>query len=168
MSNRWFSGRVLTAALLFGLILIQPMTSPAVQALSPSAKANPGKWVGAWDVEVMGEHQATKIIPGLMVFTSDGTIIAARPPHPFESPTFGTWVSTGPKSAAYTFKAVVGSETGELTAKIKVYGTLQYDAGTDSWTAVHWDDITDATGHSVFTDTGTFKATRVAIEAPPK
>ena len=168
MKNRWFTGRVMTAALLVGLILIQPMTLSAVQALSPSAKPNLGKLVGAWDVEVMGEHQADKVIPALLVFSSDGTIIAARPPHPFESPTFGTWVSTGPKSAAYTFKAVVGSETGALTAKIKVFGTLQYDASTDTWTAVHYDDITDPTGHSVFTDTGTFKATRIAIEAPPK
>ena len=37
MSNRWFNGRVLTVALLFGLSVFQPMASSAVQALNPGA-----------------------------------------------------------------------------------------------------------------------------------
>ena len=37
MNNRWFSGRTLTAALLFGLSVFQLMSSSSVQALNPSA-----------------------------------------------------------------------------------------------------------------------------------
>ena len=41
MSNQWFTGRMLTVALLFGLSVVQPMASSAVQALNPARARNP-------------------------------------------------------------------------------------------------------------------------------
>ena len=52
MNNRWFSGRTLTVAVLFGLSVMQPMASSAVQALNQSAGEKPrlDKLVGTWDM----------------------------------------------------------------------------------------------------------------------
>ena len=41
MNNRWFGGRVLTMAVLFGLSALQPMASSTVHALNPSASNKP-------------------------------------------------------------------------------------------------------------------------------
>ena len=168
MSNRWFSGRVLTVALLFGLSVMQPMASSAVQAHQPGDKPRLEKLVGAWFVEIRSSITKDKVNGAVQALTSDGFWLGSRPTHPYETPAVGTWVATGPQTAAYTFMVLNGSETDVLMAKTKVVGTLQYDARTDTWSGSDYLTVTDLSGHIIATDTGTLKGTRIAIEAPPK
>jgi len=114
MKNRWFSGRVLTVVLLFGLSVMQPMASSAVQALNPDAgkKLQFDKLVGTWNIALPDPA------PALLVFTSDGILLGERPLHPGEAPAMGTWISTSPKSGAYTFKAIIADATGKFALMV--------------------------------------------------
>ena len=71
--------------------------------------------------------------PSLMTFTSDGFVLADEPPMPFETTGHGAWVATGPDSADFTFVALIGSESGALSATLKVTGSLKMDAAADTW-----------------------------------
>jgi len=143
-----------------------PNSDILAQISAPASKVDDkshlAKLVGAWKVEATSLHHSP--IQTLMVFSSDGNITGARPPSPFETPAFGSWVSTGPQTAAYTFLAVFGNDKGDFTGKIKVSGTVHYDAATDSWQGPNQAVFTDASGSTVFTDTGTLSGTRIAIE----
>ena len=135
-----------------------------ISAPAPKAGDKPHleKLVGAWTVEATSLHHSP--VPAMLVFTSDGIVMGARPPHPFEPPALGNWVSTGPQTAAYTFVVVSGNEQGDFTSKIKVIGTVQYDAATDSWQGPNQAELTDPSGSTIFTDTGVISGTRLAIE----
>ena len=169
MNNRWFSGRVLTVALMFAVSVFQPMASTAVQALNPSAGEKPrlDKLVGTWDMVLTGSTPGNKI-PGILVFTSDGIVFGERPPHPGENPVMGTWISTGAKSGAYTFKGIVGDAKGDFALVIKQRGTIQYDPRSDSISVLGYTEFTDPSGHVVMSDTSTLPGTRLLVEAMPK
>ena len=69
------------------------------------------KLTGAWSVETTVEiQQAT--FPTLMTFTSDGIVLADEPPNPSETTGHGNWVATGPRSAAFTFRVLLGGGLG--------------------------------------------------------
>jgi len=106
----------------------------------------------------------------VQALTSDGFWLGSRPTHPYETPAVGTWVATGPHTAAYTFMVLGGSEADVLMAKTKVVGTLQYDAAQDSWSGPYHFAITDMSGHIIETDTSTrtLEGTRITVEAMPK
>ena len=164
MNNRWFSGRVLTAALLFGLSAMQPMASSTVQALNTGAGEKPrfDKLVGTWNIELVDK------IPALLAFTSDGIMLGERPLHPGEAPAVGTWISTSPKSGAYTFKSLIADATGKLALVVKQRGTIQYDPRSDSISFTTYTEFTDPSGKVVMSDTLPFIGTRLAVEALPK
>ena len=61
-----------------------------------------------------------------------------------------------------------GSDADVLMAKTKIVGTLQYAAGKDGWSGPYYLTVTDLSGHTIATDTGTLKGTRIVIEAMPK
>ena len=88
---------------------------------------------GAWSVETTVEiAQAT--FPTLATFTSDGIVLGDEPSNPFETTAHGNWVATGPRSAAFTFRAFIGLEiNGQLSASLKVVGKLEFDARADKW-----------------------------------
>jgi hypothetical protein len=132
---------------------------PAQVDASRQAKA----LVGSWNVVVTTEAQGTTF-PALLTFGGDGTMIADEPPSPFETSGHGNWVRTGRHEAAYTFVALVGSAEGPLSATYKVVGTLQRDAGSDTWSGPFKIDVLDPAGQLVFSDRGTFSLTRIAVE----
>jgi len=139
----------------------------AALAITQTAQANGNsrseKLFGSWNVVVTTETQGTTF-PALLTFSEDGGMIADEPPSPFETSGHGNWVSTGRREVAYTFVSLIGSAEGPLSAKLKVVGTLQYDAGNDSWSGPFKIDVLDPDGHVTFTDHGTFSLTRIAVE----
>jgi hypothetical protein len=136
--------------------------------LEQTAQANANnrseKLHGSWNVVVTTELQAT-IFPALLTFSDDGGLIADEPPSPFETSGHGNWISAGRREAAYTFVSLIGSAEGPLSAKLKVVGTLRYDAGNDSWSGPFKIDVLDPNGQVSFTDHGTFSLTRIAVES---
>jgi hypothetical protein len=99
-----------------------------------------------------------------LTFTEDGNVIADEPPSPFETSGHGNWVSTGRRSAAYTFIALIGSAEGPFSAKLKVVGKLRLDADKGTWSGPFRIDVLDPSGQVIFTDRGTFSLTRIEIE----
>jgi hypothetical protein len=129
-----------------------------------SAEDGPKKLSGSWDVAVVSNLQGP--FPGLLTFNADGGLIGDPPPIGTESTSHGNWIRTGPKAVAYTFVALITNDQRVVVAKLKVVGTLQYEASTDTWSGpyqltVSTPDGTVVLGH----DGGTFRLTRIAVEA---
>ena len=137
----------------------EPAAVPASTAqLWASADHPLAQLVGSWSVAAtLVEQNVT--LPCLLTFTHDGIVIADEPPLPFETSAHGTWVSTGPGTAAYTFVGPVGGVEGKLTARITVVGKLQLDPDTDSWRGPCRVQMVDASGKETFADRGAFDAT---------
>ena len=132
-------------------IIVLLLLSLSVAAGQPLATAAPAKTgtldqlVGSWAVEVTVVKQDA-VFPALITFTSDGIVLTDEPPSPFETTGHGAWVATGPDSADYTFVALIGSESGALSAKIKVTGSLKMDAAADTWAGPFKIQVVDADG----------------------
>ena len=140
----------------------------AALAIAQTAQANASnrseKLLGSWNVVVTTEVQGITF-PALLTFSDDGGMIADEPPSPFETSGHGNWISAGRREVAYTFVSLIGSAEGSLSAKLKVVGTLQYDAGSGSWSGPFKINVLDANGQVSFTDHGTFSLTRIAVES---
>jgi hypothetical protein len=63
------------------------------------------------------------------------------------------------------FTTVFGNDKGDLTAKSKIVGTVQYDAGTDSWHDPNQAELVDPSRHTILADIGTLSGTRLVIES---
>ena len=124
--------------------------------------SNQDKLLGSWEVAVTTATQGT--FPALLTFTADGSVIAAEPPGPFESSGHGTWAGRDDGAVAYTFVALFGDQSGKSAGKLKVIGTLQFDAPTASWLGPFRIDVFDASGQVTSADRGTFRLARIAVE----
>lgn len=122
------------------------------------------KLVGSWQARTIATKQGVSF-PALLTFTGDGIVLADEPPGAFDTAGHGAWAATGPDSANFTFLALVGGETGVLSATMKVVGAVRYDAGTDTWRGPFRIQVVDANGNETLTDDGTFDATRIAVES---
>ena len=118
--------------------------------------------LGSWHAEIATPTQGG---PGLLTFTADGSVIGDESPLPGESTAHGTWVSRGPGEVAYTMVALMGTEEGKNAGKLKVAGTLQFDADTASWRGPFKIEVFDAGGRVTLADRGTINLTRIAVEA---
>lgn len=121
------------------------------------------KLLGSWNVAVTTPNQGT--FPALLTFTADGSVIADESPLPFETSGHGNWVMRDDGEVTLTFVALLGSQEGKNTGKIKVVGTLQFDGDTAGWSGRFKIDLFDASGQVTFTDRGTHTLTRIAVEA---
>jgi hypothetical protein len=115
-------------------------------------------------VTTIDQQDAT--FPALLTFTSDGIVFGDEPPAPFETTAHGNWVTTGPNAAGFTFLALIGSEEGvtKLSATLKLVGSLDYDAQSDSWRGPYRLWINDVNGQELLVESGTFAGTRIAVE----
>jgi hypothetical protein len=117
--------------------------------------------VGSWHVQIETPAQGT--LPALISFFSDGIIIGDEA-NSDETSAYGNWVSTGGRGVAYTFTSLIGSPQGVATGSLKVVGTLEYDAGQDTWTGPFKIDVFDTGGNVIFADRGTLTGVRIPIE----
>jgi hypothetical protein len=123
---------------------------------------NQEKLLGSWNVAVTTPNQGT--FPALLTFIADGSVIGAESPNPFESSAHGSWVRNDQGEVGYTFLALFGSQEGKNTGKLKVVGTLQFDAGTANWSGPFKIDVFDASGQVIAADRGTVSLMRIAVE----
>jgi len=120
--------------------------------------------LGSWDAEVTVEAQGATF-PALITFGAGGIVIADEPPQPGETSGHGNWVSTSDNQVAYTFVSLYSGEGGIYNGRLKVVGTLQFDAGTVSWQGPFKIDVFDANDQVVFSDKGTVDMTLIALES---
>ena len=121
------------------------------------------KLYGSWNVAVATPDQGT--FPALLTFGSDGSVIGDESPLPFETSGHGNWVMDDDGEVAFTFIALLGSQEGKNTGKIKVVGTLRFDASTSGWNGRFKVEVFDTSGQVTFTDRGTHTLTRIEIES---
>jgi len=151
-------------AVALGMITVVSIAWVAIaQAAGQSTNNRQEKLLGSWNVEAATPGQGT--FPALLTFSADGSVIADESPNPFESSGHGNWDGREHGEIAYTFVALFGGQDGKNTGKLKVIGTLQFDARRDRWTGPFTIDVFDASGQVIFTDRGTFSLTRIAIES---
>ena len=124
---------------------------------------NMEKLFGSWNAEVTVVAQ-NATFPALLTFGAEGSVIADEPPSPGETSGHGNWVSSGDGQAAYTFVALYSGEGGAYAGRLKVVGTLQYDASADTWQGPFKIGVFDADGQVTLSDQGTFNLTRIAVE----
>lgn len=121
--------------------------------------------VGSWLVTTTAAKQNVTF-PALLTFTGDGIVLADEPPALYETTGHGAWTAAGIDGADFTFVSLVGSESGALSAVMKVAGSLVYDAAADTWQGTFTYRFTDAGGAEVAVDEGTMDAVRIGVEAP--
>ncbi|RLT40510.1 MAG: hypothetical protein DWI57_08365 [Chloroflexi bacterium] len=121
------------------------------------------KLFGSWNAAITTPDQGT--FPALLTFTADGIVIADESPLPFETSGHGNWIMRDDGEVALTFIALVGSPEGPNAGKIKVVGTLQFDAATAGWNGRFKVELFDASGQVTLTDRGTHSLTRIAVES---
>lgn len=153
MSNK----RNLLVFILIGLLFIA-LAKTQVDARSAGTE----NLVGSWSVEASTPTQGA--FPVLITFTTDGSVITDESPLPFESSGHGSWVSNTDGEVMYTFLALFGGEDGKNTGKIKVVGTLAFDADTETWSGPFKVEVFDASEQVVFSDLGSFSLTRIQVE----
>lgn len=120
------------------------------------------KPTGAW--QLLGNTKLQGDFKGLMTFGSDGTMLADEHGGAFETTGHGNWKRIGWRTFAYTFIAYIGSANSQLTAVIKVSGTLTLSRDQKSWNGPFKIDVLSPKGDKLFSDNGTFQGTRIKIE----
>ncbi len=149
----------LTITMTMAALALAAISQSDVYAQNSKVKA----LTGAWRVEAATQLQGTAL--AFLTFTSDGIVLADEPSGGFETTGHGNWVATGGSGVAYTFQAYVGSPSGQISASIKVVGTLQFNALQDKWSGPFKVEVFDPSGNLLFSDRGTFRGTRIQIES---
>ena len=138
---------------------------PSIKSRMNNAEAAPASqrqpFVGSWSLE--GHSQRLNgVFPMMWSLTSDGIMFANKSHRAFESTAHGSWISTGKTTAAFTFRALIGSESGGLSMSIKVVGIINYDAATDT---IQGSQKVFRDGEDGVVDRTTFHGARIAVEA---
>lgn len=167
MINQWLVGQtgLLSMVSLIVTACIQmPVASDPLTGTARAASSVPlDELVGAWQVEASAEQQKVDF-PALLSFTQDGIVLGDEPPSPFETTAHGNWNATSADTADFTFVALVGSQDGALSARLKVVGTLTIDAVDDTWKGFFQIEVADPEGNAILVDRGVLNASRIAVE----
>lgn len=118
---------------------------------------------GAW--EVLGNTALQGDFKALLTFSGDGIVLADEHGGAFETTGHGNWKRIGYRTFAYTFIAYIGSANSQLTAKIKVSGTLTLSHNLKRWEGPFKLEVFDPKDNVIFADNGTFKSKRIGIES---
>jgi hypothetical protein len=149
------------AALLFSAVAL---TQPS----DVSANDFKERLSGSWYATVTTPSQGS--FPGLLTFTSDGSVLADESPFAYESSGHGSWVNREyrdghreVREVAYTFVHLIGSAEGRNTGRVRVSGTLQPE-DKQYWQGPFKIEVFDANGQITFSDRGTIRLTRIPVE----
>lgn len=139
----------------------QPFVESVTNHNAETAADQRRPFVGSWSLE--GHSQRLNgVFPMLWSLTSDGIMFANKASRAFESTVHGNWISTGQATAAFTFKGLIGSESGALSASFSVVGIINYDAATDT---IQGSQKVFQDGDDAVVDRTTFHGVRIAVEA---
>lgn len=134
---------------------------PAAQSDDRGAKLGIGNLVGAWEITIDLNAQGPGF-RGLLTFTSDRLVLADEP-GAFETTGHGAWSVKGRRTAAYAFRAFLGSASGTLTGQLKVSGTLRMQ-DDNTWTGHLVVEVLNPSGALLFSDAGTVTASRIVAD----
>jgi hypothetical protein len=136
-----------------------------VAAMPTSAE---GTIVGSWITECTANVQQ-KQFPVLFTFNADGSLVASTG-APGQSAGHGTWTRGRNGEIGYTFVVLMQDPkspdpSGTYAGRFVSIGTLQRDAGKDTWSGPFKDPVYDANGQVIVIETGILKLTqRIAVE----
>ena len=116
MNNRWFSGRTLTVAVLFGLGVFQPMASSAVQALNPGA-------------DEKGQKCTLATLKGRYLFAHYGTLLP--PAFGVKEPTPGADVGIHTFNGDGTGSDIVTTRVGSNIVLKNFVAPFKYTVNAD-------------------------------------
>ncbi len=172
LPRRWITAIVATVTLL-GLLAAGGFPGGAAQPAGTPTSAR--GFVGAWLVTpTVGGETAT----ALTTFNADGTILTSnRPVQPappvlpapvlVQSLGHGSWVATGERTADVTFVFLQTDVAGTPLGTRTVRGSLELDAGNDTWTGTFSATVADPDGAVLQTSEGTVAARRITAASVP-
>jgi hypothetical protein len=167
---------VLALALLAGVAVARPVAQEATPA--PLAEH---PLVGAW--RIVPDPPGPPLV--LIVYHADGTLTYSAPsgsPAPegapfavaFDTPAYGAWEPTGPRSAVLTAYAIETDEAGNFLGTLGFHGTVELDESLDAYRFVGVVEPADPGGAVAGTFPVSTSATRITVdraraagEAPP-
>ena len=146
----------------FGIVAVLLI---GILAVGQTVQASPGSIFGSWSVVVTTVGQGVTF-PALLTFTSDGSVLADEPPAAGETTGHGNWLRGSHGQVNLTFVSLYSDPaTGAYAGKLKVVAELQRDPGDDGWSGPFKITVFDPGDQVVFSDTGTFTLTRIAVES---
>jgi hypothetical protein len=158
MSNE----RRLVVSVLGVMIVLLISVVAITQIVQASPGSQPENIFGAWSAA----GTATTVpegFPVLLTFTAEGSVLGDEPAA-HETTTHGNWVRGSHGEVRYTIWGLNADPDGVYTGKFKVVGTLQLDPGKQTWSGPFKITGYDTSNQVTYTDTGTFKLTRIAVE----
>lgn len=161
-------GSLLTLALVTGIVAALP--AAMAQEATPTAAAE-HPIVGAW--RVVPDPPGPPLV--LIVYHADGTLTYSVPsgsPAPpdapftvtFDTPAYGVWESTGPRSAALSAVAIESDEQGTFLGTLNFHGTVQIDDTLNAYEFVGVVEPADPSGAVVGTFPVSTTATRIEVD----
>ncbi len=146
-----------------GCVLLLAACVPAPAAPTSTEEKIAGTWIAECKADVQ-----KKQFPVLFTFTTDGSLLGSTG-TPAQSTAHGTWVRGRSGEIGFTFVVLMSDPkspdpTGQYAGRFTCVGTLQRDAGSDTWSGPFKTTVFDANGQVFFNETGTFKLTRIAVE----
>jgi hypothetical protein len=131
--------------------------------VTPVPIAAEEKIVGSWRAKAT-EQTMDKLFMLLFTFGADGSIVAGAV-EPGQSTGHGAWAHGRNDEVRYTFVVLISNPAGEYAGSFVMGGTLQHDAGKDTWSGPSKTTVSDANGQVFFNSTGTFTLTqRITVE----
>ena len=141
----------------------------AAQDATPTASEHP--LVGAW--RIVPDPPGPPLV--LIVYHADGTLTFSAPsgvPAPpgapfavaFDTPAYGAWEPTGPRSAALSALAIETDEAGTFLGTLAFHGTVQIEESLDAYAFTGVVEPTDPAGAVTGTFPVSTRATRISVD----
>lgn len=160
---------VLTAFVIVAVLALGTLRlGSGAQTGTPSAAD--GSFVGAWHLTTETPFGASQSLITLM---ADGTILFSdRPVFPGDagfpvthfSAGHGTWVQTGPDTAAATWVFFMTDGDGNFLGVVTDSAEMTLGADGTSWSGPFSSSTADPTGNVLFVGGGTVHASRITIQ----
>jgi hypothetical protein len=152
-----------------GVVAVLVLAVAAAFAVTQIANAGQNRLeqrvVGSWAGDAVNPDGP--VSPNLWTILSDGTVIGDESLHAYEGTGYGVWAVTGRDEVSYVIHDLFGSESGALSARIKLLGTLHYDAGADTLSGPFKVTVTAADGSTLYSGGGTMTLKRIKLERLP-
>jgi hypothetical protein len=160
---RGFAGAGAALSVLGGQSVLAQDATPAPLAVHPL--------VGAW--RIVPDPPGPPLV--LIVYHADGTLTysapsgsPAEPGSPFavafDTPAYGVWEATGPRTAILSAYAIETDEVGTFLGTLAFHGTLELDESLDAYAFAGIVEPADPSGTVLGTFPVSTRATRITVD----
>jgi hypothetical protein len=152
--------------------VLSVLAGPSVRAQDATpADAASHPLVGAW--RIVPDPPGPPLV--LIVYHADGTLTYSAPsgsPAPpgspyavaFDTPAYGVWEPTGPRSAALSAYAIESDESGNFLGTLAFHGTIELDETQEAYAFSGIVEPTDPDGTVLGTFPVSTRATRLTVD----